>query len=42
LIVLALAAVVATDTYGKSSYGHGNNYGHGGYKTDYAVGLMLL
>ena len=30
LILLALAAVVAADSYGKSGYG-------GGYKTDYAV-----
>ena len=35
LILLALAAVVSADSYGKSSYGHG-------YKTDYAVRFYSL
>ena len=35
LILLALVAVAAADSYGKSSYGHG-------YKTDYAVSLIKI
>ena len=38
LILLALAAVVAADSYGKSGYGGG----YGGYKTDYAVSLLTF